>query len=98
MMPLATMLLRVCSICSLHSIGTLHWACWMERTLGSVLKGSGNACFNATMSWTTNVEQGAVTLVDSTLWADFRGLITLGVNGVQGLVEAWKVYLRGFCT
>ena len=59
--------------------------------LPMVLKESGKARFGAMMSWTADVAQGAVTLVDCTFRVDFRGMIALGVNGVQGLVEIWKV-------
>ena len=53
--------------------------------LPMVSKESGKAHFNAIVSQTMKVEQGAVTLVDCALTADFRGTVALGVNGVQGM-------------
>ena len=50
----------------------------------------GKACFNTTMSQTTEVEQEAVTLVDCTLRADLTGNVALG-DGVQGLAGVLAV-------
>ena len=46
--------------------------------LPMVFKESGKAHFNAIMSWTMDVEQGVVTLVNCTLRADVKGMIALG--------------------
>ena len=91
--------------------GTLCQACWMGRTVQWILmvkapqmlpmvsKESRKACFNDIMSWTMDVEQGAVTLVNCALWIDLRGMIPLGANavragwGLEGVVKGHLLFV-----
>ena len=89
MIPLLTMSLRVCSICSWYSMGTLHWACctggmeglllmvYVPGMLPMVSKELGNACFNVIMSRTWAVVQGEAALGDCALRVDVRGFEAL---------------------